>query len=259
MITDNKFIYNGKSSDLYGLRFLIIETEVNKEIGGVLEYTTFKNNKSPHNTIQDVDYNSTFEIEVEMVSEHKLDDKLDEIYDWILNQPNFKKLYIDNNDGFYFNCYFTSASFIDGFMDDGYGIYGIKSTMVCDSTFMWKDVSFTYDNLSDTITHENISNVREYTFPTLKIKTGDAGGNITVQNISDNNRLLTISNTLPNDTIIISYQPMMISSYLNNNKQLVYDSFNKNFFRLLQGTNNIGIVGDITEITLEYKIGRLVR
>ncbi len=259
MITGNKFTYNGKSSDLYGLRFLIMDTEPNKEIGGILEYATFKNNKSPYITIQDVNYNSTFEIEVEMISEHKLDEKLDEIYMWILNQANFKKLYIDNNDGFYFNCYFTSASFIDGYTNEGYGIYGIKSTMVCDSTFMWKDVSFAYNKLSDTITHENISDVREYTYPTLKIKTGNVGGNITIQNISDNNRLLNISNTLSNDTITISYMPMVINSYLNNNKQLVYDSFNKNFFRLLQGTNNIGVVGDVTEITLDYKIGRLVR
>lgn len=261
MITGNTFTYNGKSSEPYGLRFLIIDTNANKEIGGVLEYTTFKNNKAPNITIQDANYNSTFEIEIEMISEHKLDNNIHEIYDWILNQPNFKKLYIDNNDDFYYNCIFTSAEYIDGCTDEGYGIYGIKATMKCDSTFMWKDVEYTYTSaeLSNVVTHENISNVREYTYPTLIIKTGSTGGDITVQNVSDNNRLTTFNGTLANDTITLSYSPALVNSYLNDNDELVYESFNKKFFRLLQGTNKIGIVGDISEITLKYKIGRLVR
>lgn len=261
MITGNTFTYNGKSSEPYGLRFLIIDTNVNKEIGGVLEYTTFKNNKAPNITIQDANYNSTFEIEVEMISEHKLDNNIREIYDWILNQPNFKKLYIDNNDDFYYNCIFTSAEYIDGCTNEGYGIYGIKATMKCDSTFMWKDVEYTYSasELSNVVTHENISDVRGYTFPTLIIKTGTSGGNITVQNVSDNNRLTTFTGTLANNTITLSYYPTLVSSYLNNNDVLVYESFNKKFFRLLQGINKIGIVGDISEIVLKYKIGRLVK
>ena len=261
MITGNTFTYNGKSSEPYGLRFLIMNTEENKEIGGVLEYTTFKNNKSPNTIIQDTNYNSVFEIEIEIISEHKLDDNIDEIYDWLLNQPNFRKLYIDNNDEFYYNCVFTSASYISGSTNEGYGIYGIKATIKCDSTFMWKEVEYTYTSteLSNVVTHENISNVREYTYPTLIIKTGSTGGNIIVQNVSDNNRLTTFTRTLANDTITLSYSPALVRSYLNDNDELVYESFNKKFFRLLQGTNKIGIVGDISEITLKYKIGRLVR
>ena len=189
------------------------------------------------------------------------DDNIDEIYAWLLNQPNFRKLYIDNNDEFYYNCVFTSASYISGSTNEGYGIYGIKATMKCDSTFMWKEVEYTYTSaeLLNIVTHENISNVRESTYPTLIIKTGSTGGNITVQNVSDNNRLTTFTRTLANDTITLSYYPALVNSYLNDNDELVYESFNKKFFRLLQGTNKIGIVGDISEITLKYKIGRLVR
>ena len=261
MIIGNSFIYNGKSSDIYGLRFLSVNTDENKEIGGVLEYTTFKGNKFPNTIIQEVSYNSVFEIEVEIISEHKLDNNIDEIYNWLLNQPDYKKLYINNNDDFYYNCVFTSASYIDGGGIDGWGIYGIKATMKCDSTFMWKDVEYTYTSaeLVDVVTHDNISNVREYTYPTeFVIKTGESGGNITVQNISDNNRLTSFSNTLANDTITLFCFPALVKSYLNDNDNLVYEAFNKNFFRLLQGTNKIGIIGDIDEITIKYKIGRLV-
>lgn len=272
MISGNSFTYNGISSDKYGLKFLQMDTEPNKEIGGVLEYTTFKNNKSPKQTIQEVTYNDVFEYEVEMISERKLDkvykdkdDKdvkdIDFIYKWLLNQPNYKKLFVENNDGYYYNCVFTNASYIEANGAEGWGIYGIKATMKCDSTFMWKDVTFTYSKseLQEVVSHDNITDVREYTYPTLTIKVGETGGNIIVQNVSDNNRLTEFTGVLADDTLTLSYFPAFVKSELNNNPQLVYESFNKKFFRLLQGENKIGIVGDIASITLEYTIGRLVR
>ncbi len=279
MISGNSFTYNGISSDQYGLKFLQMDTEPNKEIGGVLEYTTFKNNKNPKQTIQEVTYNDVFEYEVEMISEHKLDKvyedengkdvkDIDFIYKWLLNQPNYEKLFVENNDGYYYNCVFTNASYIEANGAEGWGIYGIKATMKCDSTFMWKDVKntydksqFTYDNaeLKDVVSHNNITDVREYTYPTLTIKVGKAGGDIIVQNISDNNRLTQFTGVLKSDTLTLSYFPAFVKSECNNNPQLVYESFNKKFFRLLQGINKIGIVGDIASITLEYTIGRLVR
>lgn len=260
MIIGNTFTYNGKSSEPYGLRFLIMNTDENKEIGGTLEYTTFKNNKSPRYTIQEANYNSVFEYEVEMISEHKLDDKIDEIYDWILNQPNFGKLIIDGNDDFYYNCVFTNATYIDGGGSEGWGIYGIKATMKCDSTFMWKDVEYTYSSTDfEDLTHENLSQVRDYTYPTIVIKTGENGGDIFIQNLSDNYRLCSFAETLPNDTITMSYFPALVTSYLNNDMNLVYESFNKKFLRFVQGENKISIVGDVSEITLKYKIGKLVR
>lgn len=264
MLIGNTFTYNGKSSEPYGLRFLIMNTDENKEIGGSLEYTTFKNNKKPNMIIQDTNYTSVFEYEVEIISENILDYDIDGIYDWLLNQPNFKKLYIDEENEshrFYYNCIFTNASNITVGGKDGWGIYGIRATMKCDSSFMWKDVKYTYTStqLKNVVTHKNISNVREYIYPTLTIKIGTTGGDIALQNVSDNNRLTTFSDTLPNDTITLSYYPALVSSFLNDNDNLVYESFNKNFFRLLQGVNKIGIVGDISEITINYTIGRLVR
>ncbi len=261
MISGNSFTYNGISSDQYGLKFLQMDTEANKEIGGVLEYTTFKNNKSPKQIVQEVTYNDVFEYEVEMISEHRLNGDIDVIYKWLLNQPNYEKLFVENNDGYYYNCIFTNASYIEANGAEGWGIYGIKATMKCDSTFMWKDMEVSYDNaeLKDVVSHNNITDIREYTYPTLIIRVGEAGGDIIVQNISDNNRLTQFTGTSAGDTLTLSYFPAFVKSECNNNPQLVYESFNKKFFRLLQGINKIGIVGDIASITLKYTIGRLVR
>lgn len=260
----NTFVYNGKSSCPYELRFLVIDTEENKEIGGTIEYTTFKNNKSPRETIQNISYTTPFEFEVEVISDTRIDKYINEIYDWLLNQPNYSKLYIDDtdgNNGYYYNCVFTNASYINGGSQDGWGIYGIKATMKCDSAFMWKDIErkYTATQLANVVSHYNESSVREYTYPTLLIKIGGSGGDITVQNVTDNNRLTKFTNTLANDTITLSHFPSIASSELNKNDVITYEAFNKNFFRLVQGVNKIGIEGDISEITLRYKVGRLVR
>lgn len=254
------FTYNNISSEQYGLRFLSLETSEDNQIGGVIEYTNYKNNKSPYNTIQEINYNSTFEYELEMISETILDDKINEIYNWLLYQTNYKKLFISGDTDYYYNCIFTNASYIKKLGSYGYGIYGIKATMLCDSMFMWKDEKYTYTNsqLINTVKHNANTDVREYTYPALVIKTGAVGGNITLQNITEG-RLTTIKSTLPNDTISLTSFPYTISSYLNTNSTLMYENFNKNFFRMLQGNNSIGIVGDIKEITLTYKSGRLVR
>ncbi len=264
MLIGNTFTYNGKSSQPYGLRFLLMNTEENREIGGVLEYATFQNNKSPAAVVQDTHYNSMFEFEVELISEHRLDQHLSDIYSWLLNQPGFRKLTVDDNgsgENYYYNCVFTNASYISETGIDGWGIYGIRATMKCDSTFLWKDVEFTYssDELKSIVSHENRSDVQEYTYPTLIIKTGNTGGEIAVQNVSDRNRLTKFTDTLPKDTLTLSFFPALVTSYLNDNAALTYEAFNKNFFRLLHGINKIGITGDIAEITLRYKTGRLVR
>lgn len=253
------FIYNGKSSEEYGLMFLNKDTEENKEVGGVIEYTTFKHNKSPNYIIQDINYNSYFEFEIEAISEKPLDEDIDSIYNWLLSQPDYKKLYV-GDDEYYYYCIFTNSSFIKAYGPEGYGIYGIKATMQCDSMFMWKDVTNTYSNeeLIETIVENNTSAVKEYTYPNLVIHVGGTGGDITVQNISEN-RLIKIHSALVGDIITINSFPCYISSYLNDNDVMVYENFNKQFPRLLQGENRIGIVGDIDQITLSYKVGRLVR
>lgn len=260
MLSGNTFTYNGILSQIYNLAFMNITTEEDKSIGGNLEYVTYRQGKNPKNTIQEAKYNSNFEFEVEFVSEHRLDEDLDTIYNWLLNQPSYKKLYVGTDD-FYYNCVFTNPSYQDYCGQDGHGIYAIKATMKCDSVFKWKEHNITYsaDELMNVVSEVNTSSVREYTYPTLIIKTGNTGGNISVQNVTDNNRLVTLTNTLANDTITISYYPATIKSLLNDNNIAVFESFNKHFFRLLQGTNRIGIVGDISEITLTYQIGGLIK
>lgn len=256
------FTYNGVSSEIYGLVIASIDTEINQEFGGSFEIRTYQNIKQPRNVIQNINYNKVFEYEIEFISlEHKLDDNINQITNWLLNRNTYGKFALSSwENGVYINCIFTESEKIKMYGEEGYGIYGIKAKLMADSVFRWTTATATYtnDQLVDTITLNNKTDVRGYTYPKLVIKTGLNGGDITIQNISDNNRLVTISDTLANDTITITSFPRTITSYLNDNKILVYQSFNKKFPRLLQGDNRIGIVGDIASLTFEYEIGKVV-
>jgi len=254
------FTYNNVSSEEYELILASIDTTINQEVGGGFEYTTYRNAKSPQHKMQEIKYEKSFEYEVEFLSPYtKLDDKFNEICNWLLNRSNFAKFKLNSWSDEYINCIFTDAEKIQLFGEEGYGIYGIKATLKADSVFKWSEVSttYTYDELVNTVNLENNTDVREYTYPTLIIKTGETGGDIVVQNVSDNNRLISITDALPNDTITISSFPKTITSLLKNREPL-YESFNKKFPRLMQGTNNIGIVGDISELTFNYKIGKVI-
>lgn len=292
MLSGSYFIYGSTVDDIFlsekeGIQFLNLETTENKDTGGSFNFTTFRSNGSPQHSIQNINYDSTFEIEIEMISENRLDiglidgiPSLDYISGKLLNHQEYKPLIVyshphsiyDTSDTAsivdelrrkygYYMCIFTNPTYITAIGGDGYGVYGIKATMKCDSVFRWMDKSVTYTNsqLLDTVVLYNETYCNNCTYCILTINVGNMGGDIIVQNISDNNRLTSIKNTMPNDVITIRCFPHEIQSYLCPDRQLIYDSFNKNFFRLIKGANKLGIDGDISSISIQWQEGRLVK
>lgn len=245
------FTYNGKSSEDFDLEIAYMDTEPNKELGGNFEYVTYRNNKSPINVIQNIDYNVQFEYDVEFFSAGHtiLDSELGDIYNWLFNQSEYCKFTYESWEGTYLNCVFTNPEKIYVGGDYGYGVYGIKATLKADSNFLWKDEDITFTENNFTLNNRTF--LREYTYPTVTIKTN--GGSVTLQNITDNNRLTSFVDTLSGDTLTISSYPRSVKSYLNKNDLLTYESFNKIFPRLVQGENKYGFVGDITEVNFKYK------
>jgi hypothetical protein len=154
--------------------------------------------------------------------------------------------------------------------NQGYGIYGFKFTINCDSSFMWQDEQ-TLIYLSSatpvtpstpvTLRVNNTSQLCGYTYPTLIIKTGSVSAtptSITLQCVTDNNRLVQLTNISANDTIILTASPNLISATVTSD---IYSKFNKKWLRLLQGINSIAVssVGiRVTEIQIKYQNARLV-
>ena len=238
-LSGNNFIYNNTSSDSYGeLFFAQVETEDNRELGGNITYTTYQNNNSPIISIQSTKYATAFSYEVEFVSQTKLDDNMDNIAMWLLNQTEYKKMYVDSESlaGKYFNCYFTNAQ-IGRYGD---GIHVIKATMVCDSNFIWEnktEYKYTKAQLLNIVTHNNRSFVRGYAYPKLTITVGTIGGDITLQNVTDGSRLVSFTDTYPNENIIMTYFPKLITSNLREDS-LIYEQSNRKFLFVSSKTSS---------------------
>lgn len=257
------FTYNNIPSGTYGLFFGEKDTQADMNIGGNLDYTIFKSNNSPKNTIINRRYEEPLSFDVEMFTEtHMNDITFEEIVMWLSNTYNYGKLQINNNSyyGYHFNCYFTNIEKIIGGNNGMFGRFGIRAKMICDSSFMWSDdlieVTYTKAELTQIATHINESMQRGYIYPTLILKTGTVGGNVIVQNTTDNNRLVMLDGLHANETITMTSNPFEIKSTLRNN---VYANLvNKNWFRLVNGQNRIGIVGDIAQITIKYEKAKVV-
>ena len=258
------FTYNNISSETYGLILAQINTREKLSVGGDLDYYHHTSNYYPKKTI--IDFKPKEEIttyDVEIISEDIINDvAFISILNWLNNQPNYRKLRFSTDEyiGYHFNCIFRNIEKILAGGKDGYGIYGFKATIECDSDYMWADelVSQTYsrNQLIQVAEHINESMLRGYTYPTLSIKTGTTGGDITIQNVSINNLLVKFEDLLPNETITMKSYPKTLTSSLRQN---VFPNLvnNKNWFKLIQGKNNIGIVGDVSSITITYEKARL--
>ena len=269
------FTYNQISSSSYNnLAFAQLETTENKELGGKLEYSTYKTNLQPKQNITNVKYSDPLSFDVEMIAENMLSiSQIEALARSLFNQMTYKPLIVDNSDysGLHFNCYFTNVEKIERFGKNGFGVYGFKSTMVCDSQFMWtSEITSTFNSaaLINNITIVNDSAVAGYTYPSLILKTGTSGGNITIQCITDTetvinssgnlveqSKIITIDNTIANDTISILTNPYRIKSLLGEN---YINDFNIKFPRLLYGNNVFNVSGDVTEVSFKFEKARVM-
>lgn len=258
-ILDKGITYNGINYENYGLRFLLLETTENKEVGGTLEYTNFKTNSDVRNHIQSVQYTDGFNYPIELLSENLISNTVyREIINNFANQPDYCKLSFNNDleyENMYFNCYFTNVEKFESGGKDGYGIYGFKADMVCDSKFMWEnEKTYTYTNFMNNITLKNTSEVRGYTYPKLIITAGNSTSTIQITNITDNNKLISLQASA-NEIITIDYNPIIITSSLNEDK---FTSWNKNCLRLVRGNNELSITGNVAKIEIAYQNARTV-
>lgn len=258
-ILDKSITYNDFNCDNYGLRFYLLDTTENKEVGGKLEYTNFKTNSDVRNYIQSVQYTDGFNYPIELLGENLLSDSVyREILNNLANQSDYCKLTFNNDleyAGMYLNCYFTDVERFESGGKDGYGKYGLKANMICDSQFMWEnEKTYTYTNFASNLVLKNISDVRDYTYPKVIITAGNSASTIQITNITDDNRVTSMS-AVANEIITIDYNPITITSNLNNDK---FTSFNKKCLRLVQGNNTLGVTGNISKLEIIYQNARMV-
>jgi phage-related protein len=173
------------------------------------------------------------------------------ISSWLFGQQNYKQLRICQNDmmDIYFNCFLTNPQV----MRIGNIIRGFTMNVVCDSPFAWKNSKTITYYYGDYLTNTSINFYNEsannfYTFPaSLIVASNIYGGTIQIQNDNDNNRLFAYT-AVANELITFNCDTQTISSNLMS---YALPGFNLNWLRLVRGTNNLALVGNINYITIQ--------
>ena len=256
------FNYNNQSSAIWGLFFAQVELTPDRRRMGGPAYSTQYNRLSHHHFLQQDTWEEPLSFDVEIVSDRVLSDaEVGEVYAWLFHEKAFRKLepLSDEYDGVYLNCVFHAVEEIEGGVNGKYGAVGFKATLLCDAPWGWEDGEAVYEaaEIGTQMAFENPSVYKGYLYPEAILQTGTQGGSVMLQNVTDQNRQTAFTglNATPH-TITLRPQTLEVRSTRSTGP--IYNSFNKNFFRLLPGLNRFAATGDIQKLTFQYRIARLI-
>lgn len=164
---------------------------------------------------------------------------------WLTCHKQYKKLVIDQTDlgSIYYNCIITGLKQIE----IGGKTVGFEAIITCDSPFAYRIVSDTIIECADslTTTYHCLSNVNDYYWPDMIIKTSAA--ELTISNDTDGTTFTLSGMPSGQKTITINGESLIMESSDGTN---LYDCWNvgmpKYSLRALRGYNQLTITGACT-------------
>lgn len=185
---------------------------------------------------------------------------------WLLGRQTYLPLQICQDDiaDVTFNVIFTSAEnvyvgnvqrgmILHAQCDAPYGFTEEKSLAYNfgEDGSIIQNFSFNFDNQSDDT---------GYLYPTITFKTNAIGNYITLTNNTDGGRVFEFGGTgydsiSPNETIVVNNYLQTIVSDSGFNR---LSSFNKKWFRLMDGLNSLTLQGGLYSFEMDYKFARKI-
>lgn len=177
---------------------------------------------------------------------------------WLFGHKQYKKLQIVQSDiqEVYYNCFLKNPRV----NKDGNIIRGIRATVVCDAPWGWtfdktKTYSYSSGDINENIIFNNISDDNGYLYPTVQFTMNEFGGNFTITNSSDGGRQFIFTDLTQNEVVTVNNDLNIISSSLGLRR---LGSFNKKWFRMVRGVNQINFSGNVSEVKFTYKFAKKV-
>ncbi|MDD4840305.1 MAG: hypothetical protein PHE93_06560 [Clostridia bacterium] len=251
------FLYNGISSEIYGLICASIDSSgqesssAGNDVEIIEEYILRR--ETPY--FYGVSYPSKLEFQISFFSEEPIPrERVREIQMWLFGQPTYKQFKILQEDlmDVHYNCIFTENSIITV----GNEVVGFSTTAKCDSSWAWGDtIALTKTNATGSFAVSNKSDSIRYTKPTLTLTFTSNQSNVSIQNTSDTGRAAMIFSTVTSGEIITINNDLQT---ISSNRELIVDRFNSKYFYLVPGTNNITITGTVGTFVMSYIPARKV-
>jgi hypothetical protein len=179
-----------------------------------------------------------------------------EIKNWLYGKPGYHKLQIciDHHNTFYYNCKLIATT------DIVFGApNGFRFNVVCDSPGAWefpKTVTYKFPTHSYyNFLFNNISGDSDYMRPIIEFKTMTNTYNFSLKNNSDidstgNARTFSFTNIQGNEIITVDNKNKIMTS---SSGLYRLDNFNKKFFRLKRGVNEITAIGSCEYMKITYQ------
>lgn len=164
---------------------------------------------------------------------------------WLTGHQNYQWLSIDQPDmeRVQFRCLITSLTPLA----HGWLPVAFEATVRCDCPYAYGFPFLRQYQIkgSTNVLFRNESSVREYLKPTLIIKPNPGVSEFKIVNQSDNNREFILSGIPASvESITVENNSGIIKE--ESGEYNLYDGFNMNFFRLVQGDNQLVVTGDGT-------------
>lgn len=172
---------------------------------------------------------------------------------WLFERTNYEDLKIMQPDmtSVKYRCFFLDPKIIRV----GNKIVGVSATVHCqDAWATGEEKTFTYTGVGSFV-HNNSSDNNNYTYPITIITANAFGGTLTITNTSDANRITQFTTIAANEVLTIDNSRQTITSSTLLRRM---SNFNKKFFRLKRGINNLTISGNIASVVIKYANARKI-
>lgn len=255
MFYGKSFLYDNIPSETYGLYISNIDADaINSSMGSSsMEIKETKIYRKPSPYFYGATPSPKLEFEFSAFSKEEIDaSQFELIQKWLFSSRSYKKFAIDQVDiqDIYFNCILNEPKI----QRVGNLIQGFSCNVVCDSPFAKKypittNYIYTVPIVNSTeIFYNESDDTGDYLYPNSLIFTMNTlGGNFSITNLDDSNRVVSFSSLLGSETITTSplYQTITSSTEL---KRL--QNSNKKFLRLVPGKNRLMIQGNVSSIVM---------
>ena len=254
--TGANFVYDNIPTEHHGL----IITDING--GGEAAFAGTQSTpittsvfRNPVRKILAVDQSAPLTFQVEITSRKAKDSfELAAIANWLTEQSDYKMLQIDQKDlkNAYFNCIFTNMSPIYYHNK----AYSFRCTIECDAPWAWEWEKTHRWNFSDSSINTkeifNTSGSRNLIKPKVEFQLAGSNTSFQIINKSLNNLTMAFSGLMVGERIFVDCRTFEIKSISRPDVYIV-DKFNKIFFALRQGKNELEFRGVVDELTIKYQ------
>jgi len=263
MFNSANFIFNEIPSENYGIQILDFERTsgvTNSSAGNateIIEKRIYKRTK-PYHFGNSQTIPMTFNLTIG-ASDFISAIDVAKISKWLLGKSGYLKFQVDQDDigEIYWNVIFTSGEVIYV----GRKPVGLLLHAQTDSPWAYtfpRSINYSFPIIAlqnFDFTFYNDSDDNCYLYPIIEFNLNSLGADFTISNATDNNREFTFSGLSPLEEISVDNDLKIITSSTGLHR-LSY--FNKNWFRLLPGVNELNVSGAIEWLDIQYQFARTV-